>query len=645
MLRFLALLSLFGGLTLAAAPAASAADFTVSTTADGLDSSSEDGLCKTGSGQCTLRAALEQAAFSPGADRIALPAGTFQQVDGLAPLAVTSSVTIEGAGARATIIKAATASRVLLASANLILRDVALTGGAPTSSGSIRGGGLLVSSGDASLERVAVYGNTIASATNAGGGGVAVSGGSLTILDSTISGNAAYGRIEGSSGGSASGGGVAIGAPTVIRRSTVTANFTQSLGAGQFSSGGGVNAGDETTLEHVTIAGNSSTSYADSSGFRQGGNLYVQGSGLRSLAGSIIAGGTAVSGANCFIASGAITEPARNISSNGECAGATGVKNANVQLGALANNGGPTDTLKPAVGSPAVNAAASCGTRSKDQRGGALPAGPACDLGALELGADRRVTLQASRTAPAAGEDVTLVAALSNDGPDATAGETLTVELPAGTTATTVTPTVGTCTAGDAITCTIGTLANGATATVIATVRASGVAGTITARRGGPLPDTSLANDAASVSLGAGPATVPVGGGSSDPAGSAAGTGPAAVAPVITALKLKGKPTLRKGARLVFTVSQGASVKVVTERLLPGRLTAGACKAKAKRGKRCALPKAGDTRTETVSAGAVELKVPAKRLRLGKVRFTVVATSPAGVASVPAVIEATVKRR
>ena len=39
-------------------------------------------------------------------------------------------------------------------------------------------------------------------------------------------------------------------------------------------------------------------------------------------------------------------------------------------LGLLANNGGPTDTLKPAVASPAVNAAASCGTRSKDQRGG-----------------------------------------------------------------------------------------------------------------------------------------------------------------------------------------------------------------------------------------------------------------------------------
>ena len=305
------LMTLLCGLTLAAAPAAQAADFSVTTTADGGDSSSEDGLCKAGNGQCTLRAALGQAAFSPGADRVALPAGTYQLLDGLSDLSATSTVTVEGAGARSTIIKAAADHRVLAATGNLTLRDVALTGGAPKSSSSIRGGGLLVSSGDATLERVAIYGNTISSATNAGGAGVGVTGGSLTIVDSTISGNTAYGRIEGSSGGSASGGGVAIGAPTVIRRSTITGNSTQALGAGNFSSGGGVSAGDETTLEHVTIAGNTAATYADSSGFRQGGNIYVQGTGLRSIASSIIAGGTANNGPNCFIASGAVTEPTR----------------------------------------------------------------------------------------------------------------------------------------------------------------------------------------------------------------------------------------------------------------------------------------------------------------------------------------------
>ncbi len=642
------LMTLLCGLTLAGAPAASAADFAVTTTADGGDSSPEDGLCKAGSGQCTLRAALGQAAFSPGADRVIVPAGTFQLVDGLSALAVTSSVTIEGAGARATIIKASAASRVMLATANLVLRDVALTGAAPTSGSSIRGGALAVTAGDATLERVWIYGNTIASATNAGGAGVGVTGGSLTILDSTISGNTAYGRIEGSSGGSASGGGVVIGAPTVIRRSTISGNQTQSLGAGQFSSGGGISAGDETTLEHVTLVGNTAATYADSSGFRQGGNIYVQGTGLRSIAGSIIAGGTANSGSNCYIASGAVTEPAKNITSNADCLGGASVKNANLQLGVLANHGGPTDTVLPAVASPAVNAAANCGTRVKDQRGGALPAGPACDLGALEIGADRRVTLQASKSAPAAGDDVTLVASITNDGPDATTGEAFTIELPAGTTATTATPTTGSCAVGAAVTCAIGTLANGANVTVVATVRASGVAGTLTARRAGPLPDTTAANDAASVSFAAGPVAPAGGGGTSGGAGSGNTevTGqPGVVAPVVTGLRLKAKPTLRKGARLTFTVSQGASVKIVTERLLSGRVSAGKCKTKAKRGKRCKLPKVADTRTQTFPAGAAQLTIPAKRLRVGNIRFTVVATSTSGGVSAPATLEAAVKRR
>ncbi|MBJ7469904.1 MAG: DUF11 domain-containing protein, partial [Solirubrobacteraceae bacterium] len=564
--RSLLLAMLLGGAALATAAPAGAATFNVVTTADAADSNTADGSCSAANagGQCTLRAAIGQANFTPGIDRIVVPAGTYQLLDGLGELVVGTSVSIEGAGARTTTIKAPTATRVMTAAANLSLRDVGLTGGAPTSSGAIRGGGLNVTAGDVSLERVWVYGNTISSATNANGGGVAATGGSLSIFDSVISGNTAVGQTPGSGGGSAGGGGVSIAAPTIIRRSTITANITRGFGAGQFSVGGGVSATDETTLEHVTIAGNTSSSVADSSGFRQGGNLYIQGSGLRSIASSILSGGAAASGPNCYIASGSITEPARNISNTAECLGAASIKNASLQLGALANNGGPTDTMLPAIASPAVGAAVGCGVRAADQRGGALPAGAACDLGAVEVGADRRLTLQASKTAPAAGEDVTLIATITNDGPDDTVGETVTIPLPAGATATTATSTLGTCTGGTAVTCTVGTLADGAAATVIATVRASGAAATITATRAGALPDPAAGNDQASVSFAAGPVAPPAStGGEAPGSAGAAGSGQSAAAgsgaipaPAVTGLKLAGKPTLRRGAKVTFTLSQ-----------------------------------------------------------------------------------------
>jgi hypothetical protein len=57
-------------------------------------------------------------------------------------------------------------------------------------------------------------------------------------------------------------------------------------------------------------------------------------------------------------------------------------------LGALADNGGPTRTHLPATNSPLIDkvTTANCGVAGGvDQRGVARPAGPACDIGAVEL--------------------------------------------------------------------------------------------------------------------------------------------------------------------------------------------------------------------------------------------------------------------
>ena len=51
-------------------PRAEAATFTVNSTGDAPDSNTADGICDDGSGNCTLRAAIEQANASAGTDTI-----------------------------------------------------------------------------------------------------------------------------------------------------------------------------------------------------------------------------------------------------------------------------------------------------------------------------------------------------------------------------------------------------------------------------------------------------------------------------------------------------------------------------------------------------------------------------------------------
>src|SRR5688572_10642882 len=54
-----------------------AASFTVNSTADQPDVSPGDGICRTASNNCTLRAAIMEANASPGADTITLSAGVY----------------------------------------------------------------------------------------------------------------------------------------------------------------------------------------------------------------------------------------------------------------------------------------------------------------------------------------------------------------------------------------------------------------------------------------------------------------------------------------------------------------------------------------------------------------------------------------
>src|SRR5437879_4475839 len=63
-------------------PAYSATTFTVDTTTDAVDVNPGDGKCATAAGQCSLRAAIQEANALPGSDSITLPSGTYTMTIG-----------------------------------------------------------------------------------------------------------------------------------------------------------------------------------------------------------------------------------------------------------------------------------------------------------------------------------------------------------------------------------------------------------------------------------------------------------------------------------------------------------------------------------------------------------------------------------
>ena len=87
------------------------ASYSVTSTADLPDTDVGDGVCLSSNGSCTLRAAVQQANFTAGADTINLPAGVFlltragdDDAAVLGDLDITADLTIQGAGSAATIV-------------------------------------------------------------------------------------------------------------------------------------------------------------------------------------------------------------------------------------------------------------------------------------------------------------------------------------------------------------------------------------------------------------------------------------------------------------------------------------------------------------------------------------------------------------
>jgi len=353
---------------LAAAPHAAAATFTVTRTDDPAPD-----LCVVG--DCSLREAVLAANARPGGDTIVFPAGHFrlgiagpgEDAAATGDLDLTKSVTITGAGARATVIDGMGLDRVfdIKGGTTVLISDVKITGGASRDSDSGAG---IASNGTLTLVRNAIVGNHTTG--SASGGGIDFSGPALTVTQSTIAGNTAY-----------NGGGISFAHALTVTNSTISGNMAG--GPGLNGDGGGISgsAGATALIKSSTISGNQAFN-GDSSG----AGFDAPGVTLQN---SIVAGNvsyeTNQSAAyldNCFPGA---TSQGYNLSDDTDC-GLTGTgdhQGTPVPLGPLADNGGPTDTLAPLPGSIAFDSGAGC--PATDQRGGARPRGSACDVGSYEV--------------------------------------------------------------------------------------------------------------------------------------------------------------------------------------------------------------------------------------------------------------------
>lgn len=220
------------------------------------------------------------------------------------------------------------------------------------------GGGIL-SDGTASITNSTLSNNT-AGTTNGSGGGIR-NFGALTVTGSTFSGNSAI-----------SGGGIDnYGGTLTVINSTYFGNSATYGGGIMNDSTGTVN------VVNSTFSGNSAT---DSGGA-------IRTYGALTISNTIVANSTA--GGNC---GGTIANGGNNIDDGATCgwgAANGSMSNTDPQLGALADNGGRTQTMALLAGSPAIDGVtynAPNGCPATDQRGIARPIGLRCDIGAYEYG-------------------------------------------------------------------------------------------------------------------------------------------------------------------------------------------------------------------------------------------------------------------
>lgn len=426
---------------LAASPG-QAAVFTVDTLVDAIDASPGDGVCATAAGNCSLRAAFQEANALPGADTVMLGSGTYalsiagtdEDESASGDLDVRGELTLIGVDALSTRIDAGTLDRVLdilpgNPPASLLLEHVTLRNGmlsafsaANIGAGMRVGNGAQVQMHDVVIrdnrlggsggvaidsrgcvqgEHVRILDNGIAApgSTTALSGGVALrgDGSCLHLTDSEISGNR----------GDASGALYTFGRSVVtIRRSLIANNSARFSGALELS------MAESVLLENVTVSGNRGSPgailndgqnlltliHCTVTGNGPSGGVAIVGGiqdvhggfGRTWLANTILSGnGPGFSADDCNAARS--LDGGNLIGNAAHCQFASDPSDrfgVDPDLGPLADNGGYTRSHLP--GAAAIDQARPGHCTDTDQRGFTRPhdGGKGCDIGAIEIQVD-----------------------------------------------------------------------------------------------------------------------------------------------------------------------------------------------------------------------------------------------------------------
>ncbi len=354
-----------------------------------------------GTGAGSLRQAIADANTAKGADTITFDPTVFAGATTIplaSQLSVTDSLTIAGptagvtvsgnSGSRIFSVDDGTFSAIVASLSNMTLTagkaaqgaaamigiadELTLTNCVVTGNQTTGGSGGAFAS-YASYSKLTLIGCTISGNTTAGHGGAIflANNTTLSIRDCTISGNSAGGQ----------GGGIYIAGPTTVINSTISGNSAGTGGGGIFQ----FFAFSPMTIRNSTVVGNTTTS-----GLGGGISRPVSNSTPITIDSSIVFGNSAPTGQDL---SGKVANVATSLIGN-----ASGVTtftgdaftNSNIgvnpQLGALANNGGPTLTHLPAITSPAVDAGSNPAVLTTDQRGSGFNRtfGSGIDVGAIE---------------------------------------------------------------------------------------------------------------------------------------------------------------------------------------------------------------------------------------------------------------------
>jgi len=202
-----------------------------------------------------------------------------------------------------------------------------------------------------------------------------VSGTSSPLIQGTsFSNNAAQ-----NGGAIANRGGGGTSSPT-IRNTTFYANVAQLGGAIVNSGQNGGHASP--VLRYVTFNANRATAGAGGAIFNLGN---PSGDAAPNISGAIFWGDTATTPPN-EMATQSPTTPSIEYSITPECpGGAVGCFNADPLLDPLRDNGGFAPSMRPQIGSPAIEAGNAVNCPAFDQRGILRPQGAQCDIGAVEL--------------------------------------------------------------------------------------------------------------------------------------------------------------------------------------------------------------------------------------------------------------------